>query len=607
MNDLTQQIALFQAILQQPLQQRNAAFSVAFPAPLPVVQLVWPDGRLVEELVALHPAEVPALITHLSAPRQNWLAPTSPSDWQIRLSTITAEELTESSKKPGERAVWGTEKDIWRNLIDRLLHLKSADLTGVTCWVWQAKWPYPIVGSGLRYFVRESEYLIRDGDVWQDFPIADSAAHAEYLKGFSFRAPHRLAITHQNGLMQAFDTSVGFVGPDDFRWLRALPTHQNTDAAFEGLRMGDIAADQDTRDPNARAPITHSHIYAIDRQTKDVTRITPQGQSVLSNNAMCDLGAGHVISLLAPERFALSGPWRAARDGRDAFGPEIDAIKAHWWGFGLRDQQHPSQWWILPRGSGEFAAAPLDAMPNIAPLGEILVGSKSGLFGALDIHTGAEIIPFVHPVWEELMLSPEHAVVFGDTNGRFTAYDEYGKHLVGPLRMFELDKKLWPSWMRPFYSVGKDDAEKRTHYLRHDMAEMVRSARRLRRFGDWNPFAPSLAAYAGRFENGRKDADLCMLWGAPVVLVRDVEAYGVQLRKGQKGRVGFGDVAPYGGSSMFNWLVELPVEGLNDSDEGKVIGIPFDALRIRRQLPPRIRRLFMVWRRIRAKWLGRRG
>lgn len=88
------------------------------------------------------------------------------------------------------------------------------------------------------------------------------------------------------------------------------------------------------------------------------------------------------------------------------------------------------------------------------------------------------------------------------------------------------------------------------------------------------------AAYAGRLTEGRKDADLCGLWRASVEVAADIEACGTILLQGQRGRIGFGDAAPYGGSSMFNWLAELPVEGLIAGRSGAVIGVPFAALRI---------------------------
>lgn len=579
---LTASFQRLQSVLLAPWQERNDAFCAAFPDPLPLIETCRADGTVAKALVALHAEEVPALITALLEPGQGWLAPACPRDWPVRLSTLSAEDLTEARKTPGERATWGSEKDIWRKLLDRLEHLKSADLEGVTGWVWQGTRPYPLFTGGLRYFVRESEYLIRDGDLWVDLPLRGAARHGAYHSGFAFTPPDRLALTHPIGRMQAFDVQDGFLGPADFVWLRALRTAADAAAAFEGVRENDLGPEAAFVDlPGHRWPlITRSHIYGRGPQPGTLARLTPKGLSLLPNNAMCDPGAAQVISLLAQEEAAFTGPWRAARDGVDRFGPEVDQVKVHWWGFGLQDRDSPGRWWILPRGTGQFAPRPLDGMPKIGPLSELLIGAGAGMFGALDIHTGAEVIPFVHPEWHELMFSPEHAVVFVDADGRFSAYDECGARLVGPLRLFERDKTLWPSWRRPFGPEGKSDDEKRLLYIRHDLGEMVRSARRLRRFGDLDPLAPTLAAYAGRLTEGRKDADLCGLWRASVEVAADIEACGTILLQGQRGRIGFGDAAPYGGSSMFNWLEELPVEGLIAGRSGAVIGVPFAALRI---------------------------
>lgn len=581
-SNLTSSFRRMKDVLLLPWQERKGAFCDAFPDPLPLITLCWPDGKVVSQLVALHADEVPALVTGLLEPRQSWLAPVGPDNWRIHMTEISVEELTESSKKPGERASWGTEKDVWRKLIDRLEHLEFVNLESVTGWVWQEKWPYPQVDGGLRYFVRESEFLIRTGDRWVDLPLDGAVGRAAYHDGFGFKPPQRLALTHQNGRMQAFDVDHGFVGPDDFVWLRKLLTAPDAPAAFEGIREVDFAADSASVGlyDQTWPLVTRSHAYSLGPEPGNLTRLTPSGLSLLPNNAMCDPGASRVISLLAHEDQAFTGPWRAAIDGLETFGLEINQVKVHWWGFGLHDRDAPGRWWILPRGTGQFAARPLDGMPKIGPLSKALIGSVNGLFGALDIHTGKEIIPFVHPEWQELMFSPEHAVVFVDINGLFSAYDESGARLVGPLRLFELDETLWPSWMRPFGPEGKDEEEKRMLYTRHDIGEMVRSARRLTRFSDLDPLAPSLAAYAGRLTEGRKDADLCNLWHARVAVVQNIEVYGTILLKGQLGRISFGDVAAFGGSSMFNWLVELPVVGLMADNPDKVIGVPFAALRI---------------------------
>ena len=583
--DLHAAIELFRTVLAADWRTRKDTFCAAFPGPLPLIEQCRADGKVVQQLVALHTDEVPTLVTLLFEPNSGWLGPSMPTKWTVRVLEITAEELTESSKKPGERATWGTEKDVWRKLIDRLEHLGSLDLGSVTGWVWEGQRPYPLIAGGLRYFVRESEYSSRKDDRWVDFPLRGDAEHDAYHGGFAFKPPQRLALTHQNGRMQAFDVDHGFLGPNGFVWLRKLHTAPDARAGFEGVREGDLAPETARVIlPDHSWPLVmRSHVYGPGPQPGSLARLTPRGLSLLPGYAKCPSGAAHVISLLAHEDETFTGPWRAAIDGTDSFGPEVDQVNVHWWGFGLHDRDNPGRWWIMPRGSGRFAALQLDAMPDIGPLMEILIGSIDGQFGALDIHTGQEIIPFVHPEWQELMFSPEHAVVFVDAEGLFSAYDEFGARLVGPLRLFELDKTLWPSWKRPFGPEGKSDDEKRMLYIRHDIGEMVRSARRLKRFGDLDSLAPTLAAYAGRLTEGRKDADLCGLWGASVEIAEHIEAYGTILIRGQRGRIGFGDVAPYGGSSMFNWLVELPVEGLLEGGSAKVIGVPFGALRIVRR------------------------
>lgn len=79
--------------------------------------------------------------------------------------------------------------DIWRKLLDRLEPLKSADLEGVTGWVWQDKQPCPLCTGGLRYFLRESEYLIRDGDLWVDLPLRGAAERDAYRTGSAYAPP----------------------------------------------------------------------------------------------------------------------------------------------------------------------------------------------------------------------------------------------------------------------------------------------------------------------------------------------------------------------------------------------------------------------------------
>lgn len=95
-----------------------------------------------------------------------------------------------------------------------------------------------------------------------------------------------------------------------------------------------------------------------------------------------------------------------------------------------------------------------------------------------------------------------------------------------------------------------------------------------------------MSGYEDSIHDGRKDAQRAGLWRAFVEIVRDGEIYGVKLSKGMKGQVSFGDLAQFGGSSMFGWDEELPVAGLLAPHQaGRVIGVPFEMLRLSNKDP----------------------
>lgn len=565
------------AALSAPYREQDQAFHDQFSEPLFLIRSENSRGY-VRSIVALCEEEIAPLSRILRSPHKPHHLPFPQSSPKITIQTVSIEEITSDDPTSDPRngnAFEGLTKDVYRELTDRLRHLTSFDFSKAESWVWEGMRPHPIIDGKLHYVAcRMHGFVRKDEDRLFTFPLRTRDELIEYRTTLDFVPPSRLALTLPNGNMQAFEVDEGFVGPDDFVWLRALQNiNKHSRATYEGVRKGDI---QQTDSPKL---ITGTHAYGPSWEDKSLIRVTPQGWSLVPYSLFHAKDTPHSLALMSRGGCTSDGPWMLGENGARPFGKWVDQVASPWWGYAIKGHIIPHKWQAALLATCNTSPIEFDEEPKLGPLSDLLMGKVDGLWGAICLKTGQQRIAFEFQEYRELM-SPNDGTVMIHKDGSIYGFDETGTQLVGPLAPFETPKKYWDKRQQPFFSKGKDDEEKLHYYLQFDVARMIGAVKRQRRFGDLDPFAKTLAAYAGRLEAGRKDADLCGLWGARVKITKSGEIYGVRLKKGMTGLIGFGDVGPYGGSGMFGWLKELPVEGLMPESAGRVIGVPFDMLKI---------------------------
>ncbi|MCG7494104.1 hypothetical protein [Thalassobius sp. Cn5-15] len=614
---LTEQIHRIQQVLSVPWKERTATFERTFTDPMTLIEARRGD-RITGSLVALCDEEIAPLKTTFLKPPGLYKSPVSMPDTQITTRPVTIAELCHASDARDPRngnAQEALNEEILRDLLKRFAHLQGHDVSQAESWVWHSTEPYPIIDGKLHFRPRKYQHAVRDEDLWFEMPMRHRRELLNYAMGeLDFQPPDRLALTLPTGKMQAFVVADGFVGPEDFVWLQVLPTKFSARATYEGIRDSDLQyMPRNLEEANARwelgikpygtaafdrgdepPRITGTHAYGPGWETGSLIRVTRQGYSLIPNIVRAEKGAEHMISLIVRDGDTLNGPWHIAKDGAVPTGPTLGKVGAPWWGYEVRlghdDREHAVEHWRVVLGSTcDFAGPNFVAPPKLGPLSKSLIGrakgkeGTDGKWGAICPHTGQELVPFEFAAYEDAPYDSE-CMIFTDDQDRHHVFDPTGKLVLGPLKTFDIPKVFGPP-QPTAYETRESEKQRRWSYIRLDLPRWYKRATAQERFGDLDRHATTLAAFAGRLTDGRKDAEMAGLWYASVEIVKDGTAHGVALSQGMIGRVEFGEAAAYGGSSMFNWLKELPVVGLVPGSPGRVVGVPFDYLHI----PPRER------------------
>jgi len=600
-----------QRVLDAPWRERSLAFANAFDAPMTLVTGRSESGA-VRKFVALCDEEIAPLVTKLRAPPSIHRSPFRVSDVQIKTYSISIAEICEERDPRSGNVQEGLENELLSHLLDRFSHLKGMDVSAAETWVWIEQKPYPIVAGKLHYLCQKYSRFTSEGDEWVALPLQDSDCIPHQVSHGELNLPARLALTLASGFMRAFDTSEGFIGPDDFVWVKALPTSVRARASFEGIRETDLedlsynlhevkvhtSSEPGSLDCSIASPrITGTYAYGPGSQKGSLVRITPQGQSLVPGSSKSVRNSDHMIALIASDGSTLNGPWHISKDGVSTKGPALEEIECPWWGFAVRKRMDArddldDQWCAVLRSTCDFASLTFSQSPQLGPQLKSLIAPikhmETGalLWGAICPKTGRELIPFEFVAYEDVTFQSD-CLIFTDTQDLHHVFDENGTLAFDPCKTFEIPETVRAS-KHPAFGTRKTDEERRDAYLRHDLPWVFETLKAQAKFGDLNPYAPTLAGYKGRLTDGRKDAQSAGLWRAFVEIVRDGEIYGVKLSKGMKGQVSFGDLAQFGGSSMFGWENELPVTGLLAPHQaGRVIGVPFEMLRVSKKDPVR--------------------
>jgi len=598
-----------QRVLDAPWRERSLAFSNAFDAPMTLVTGRF-QGGTVRKCVALCDEEIAPMMAKFRKPPSIHRSPFRILDVEIETRSISIDEICEEPDPRPVNVQEGLGNDLLRDLLDRFGHLKDKDVSTAETWVWIEEKPYPIIAGKLHYLCQKYSRFTSKGDAWLELPFQDSDCIPHQVSHGELNLPARLALTLASGFMRAFDTSEGFIGPDDFVWLKALPTSVRARASFEGIRDTDledlsqnpheeklhISSEPGSYDCSIAAPrITGTYAYGPGSQKGSLVRITPQGESLVPGSSKAVINSDHMIALTANDGSTLNGPWHISEDGASTKGPALEEVECPWWGFAVRKRMDArddldEQWCAVLRSTCDFASSTFSKSPQLGPQLKSLIApikhmdTGALLWGAICPETGRDLIPFEFVAYEDVTFQSD-CLIFTDTQDRHHVFDENGTLAFDPCKTFEMPETARPS-RHPAFGTRKTDEERRDAYLRHDLPWVFETLKAQAKFGDLNPYAPTLAAYKGRLTDGRKDAQSAGLWRAFVEIVRDGEIYGVKLSKGMKGQVSFGDLAQFGGSSMFGWENELPVTGLLAPHQaGRVIGVPFEMLRVSNEDP----------------------
>lgn len=598
-----------QRVLDAPWRERSLAFSNAFDAPMTLVTGRFQSGP-VRNCVALCDEEIAPMMAKFRRPPSIHRSPFRILDVEIETRSISIAEICEEPDPRSGNVQEGLENELLRHLLDRFSHLKGMDVSAAETWVWIEEKPYPIIAGKLHYLCQKYSRFTSEGDAWIELPIKDGDSIPHQVSQGDLNLPARFALTLASGFMRAFDTSEGFIGPDDFVWLKALPTSVRARASFEGIRATDLedlshspheeklhtSSEPGSHDCSIASPrITGTYAYGPGSQKGSLVRITPQGQSLVPSSSKAVKNSDHMIALIASDGSTLNGPWHISEDGASTKGPALEEVECPWWGFAVRKGKDArddldEQWCAVLRSTCDFASPTFSQSPQLGPQLKSLIAPikhmETGalLWGAICPEIGCDLIPFEFVAYEDVTLQ-SNCLIFTDTQDRHHVFDENGTLAFDPCKTFEMPETARPS-RHPAFGTRKTDEERRDAYLRHDLPWVFETLKAQAKFGDLNPYAPTLAAYKGRLTDGRKDAQSAGLWRAFVEIVRDGEIYGVKLSKGMKGQVSFGDLAQFGGSSMFGWDEELPVAGLLAPHQaGRVIGVPFEMLRVSNEDP----------------------
>lgn len=601
MQNYSKLVGKMQQVQRAPWRERSVAFAEIFTDPMTLIIGRFGD-RAVRSLIALCDEEIAPLMAKFHAPFSPGKSPFQMSDVQIETSAVSIGELCEERDPRNGNAQEGLGKDILSDLLNRFWHLKDKDVSEAESWVWLDQRPYPIIDGKLHYLAQKYAHCFSEGDAWFEMPLRERYDLIHYHTDLDFVTPKRFALSMPNGFMRAFDVNDGFIGPEDFVWLKALPTSFQARASFEGIRTGDLKnmprslaeanagwkSKTERFDRGDEPPrITGTHAYGPGWEKRSLVRVTPQGHTLVPDSCTAVKRADHMIALGARDGTTLDGPWNIFEDGALQKGPSLGKAECPWWGFSIREghdaRDYPVEHWrAVLRSTCDFAAPiflePPQPGPHLKSLVAPIADPASGdrLWGAICPETGQEIIPFKFMAYEDVSFGND-CMIFTDAQDHHHVFDENGTLALGPLKTFEVPKKIGSRKHAAFLTHHAEE-DRRCAYIRHDLPWMFKMAKANARFGDLDRHAPTLASYAGRLTDGRKDAELAGLWYASVEIVRDGETHGVSLKKGMQGHISFGDSAQFGGASIFNWEKELPVAVLNNS--GRVVGIPFDMLRI---------------------------
>lgn len=606
MNEFTALVKKIQQVRQAPWEEQRNVFADIFHDPMTLVIARY-GTRSVRCVVAICDVEVAPLKTKFYAPFRLAKSPVSMADVEIETRPIEIAELCAENDPDNGIAPEGSEYHLLNDLLKRFMHLEGKDLAEVESWVWYEHEPYPIINGKLNFRPRKYDFSIRDEDEWFELPLQSRSDYIHYYTGLDYTTPKRLALTMPDGFMRAFDMEYGFIGPEDFVWLKALPTSVRARASFEGIRAADMKdMPRNPEEKNAGWPpgterfdrgdepprVTGTHAYGPGWQHGTLIRLTQQGMSLIPGTCSSKEDADHMVALIARDGDTLDGTWQISEDGASWNGPSLDKVEHSWWGFSVRIGHGGacpgSTWRVILVSTCDFAGPEFLEPPKLGPGFDYLIGYIEGdgeaeqRCGAISSRTGEVMIPFDYVSYEEIGMVAD-CVVFTDKHDRHNVFDENGKRVLGPLKTFEIPDEFRERRYASRYETSETEEERRKSYIRFDLLSMYQTAKANKRFGDLDRHAPTLKAYAGCFKEGRKDAELAGLWNASVEIVSDGEIYGTALKKGMSGHVSFGAVVQIGGSSMFDWETELPVTGLADPENPeRVIGVPFDMLRVRK-------------------------
>lgn len=581
---LTASIHSIQKVLAAPSGEREDRMRNLFSKGLPVLVARYSDGQRFE-LPTLCIEELRALAPSLKAPKSFRKLPLTPVKAEVSVENWDLDRLLEVPDPRNGNAQLGDDSEAFGDLLNRFRHLARRNLDNVQDWIWIGQRPLPIQNDQLQYLAQRYDSFLSNHDRWFELPIRSPDADREVSP------PARLAVTRADGLMQAFDCQLGFIGPRDFIWLKALQSAPGARIHFEGLRAKD--ATEDGVIPGARA-------YGVG-PSMDLEEVSSPEVWLVPNSSISMKNGEGVLSLASRSTDTSYGPWLPCKDGLPYPELELCEVEAPFWGYVGRKRQgdNPPTWITFPKGTAAPAGPEFTSPPKLGPGLESLIGEARLIdgtlaWGAISSETGKCLVPFTYQGHFEYGYNPD-CLIFLDEQGRHTIFTPDGERVAGPL-----EDLAPPDFQKDFeiYALNFDDPEERSHvYRTMDLPRIYNAWLARRRFGDLSPSGPNLSPYAGLFLNGRKDADLAGLWGCEIEIAAPGKVFGRTLKKGDKGRIGFGAMAGVGGSSSFNWLEELPIEGLVRENPGRVIAVPFKMLKA---LPCKTRGPF-------AKLIGRRS
>ncbi len=615
MNEFSKKIEVLKKLYNLPDDERKAILKNELIESLRLVS----DGF--SSYVALSDYEITPLKTLLIEPPEISESPFVFPNIPISVRAITLDELLmeyDVADHPFHGgAALGTEPKLLFGLLARFRQLRYHDISRAENWVWIGGKPYPIIHGKLHYFANNPDnlFLDKESDDWFELPITNRSDFIAYNAGdLDFIPPNRFAVTHSNGMMQGFTIGEGFVGPDDFLWLKALHKVIDAPALFEGLRKDDqdnmprslqeanaswVFSDKRFERKEDKPLITATHTYGLDYAKKGLIRLTRSGYSLVPSSGRYEKALrlidepNHMLFIIARNGNTMKGPWFISEDGINPTGPALSAIKVSKWGFavntGFFDERPVGRWRVVLKSTRTYADTYFLEPPVFTEVRSSLTGNDVGLllvgssasfdygkvWGAIDVKTGKTKIPFE---FIEFHKAANGCLIFTNEKQVHYVFDSVGYSYLPPMNTFKLPKGLCYS-KKLLYKNYDSLIERREAYIKQDLPSIHDSVKAKERFERFDIYADRLGKFKGEITSS-EDARLADLWLKKIEITHDIKRFGMPLKSGQQGIISFADLEPGRAETAFNWLNELPVAGLFPEYPGRVIGVEYRYLRL---------------------------